>query len=82
LGGSQNSLAGLNARLCLFRGVTGRHVLGWYTALETKENSGPMGFVFYANYVRLILEGGFSLILLQRARTLMKTAVVRERIDS
>jgi len=41
-----------------------------------------MGVVFYANYVRLILEGGFSLILLQRARTLMKTAVVRERTDS
>jgi hypothetical protein len=41
-----------------------------------------MGFVFYANYVRLILEGGLSLVLLQRARTLMKTAVVRERIDS
>jgi hypothetical protein len=43
-----------------------------------------MGFIFYANYVRLILEGGFSLVLLQRARTLMnaKTALVRERIDS
>jgi hypothetical protein len=41
-----------------------------------------MGFVFYANYVRWILEGGFNLVLLQRARTLMKTAVVRERIDS
>ena len=41
-----------------------------------------MGFIFYANYVRLILEGGFSLMLLQRARTIMKAAAVRERIDS
>jgi len=46
-----------------------------------------MGFIFYANYVRLILEGGFSLIVLQRARTLMQARAeavraIRERNDS
>ncbi len=41
-----------------------------------------MGFLFYANYVRLILEGGFSLILLERARSIMKTAGARERVQS
>jgi|HubBroStandDraft_2_1064218.scaffolds.fasta_scaffold212206_2 hypothetical protein len=46
-----------------------------------------MGFIFYANYVRLILEGGFSLMLLQRARTLMQARpeevrASRERNDS
>jgi hypothetical protein len=43
-----------------------------------------MGFIFYANYMRLILEGGFSLMLLQRARTLMqaRAAAVSERTDS
>jgi hypothetical protein len=38
-----------------------------------------MGFVFYARFVRLILEGGYSMFLLERARALMmKTAVVRD----
>jgi hypothetical protein len=37
-----------------------------------------MGFVFYARLVRLILEGGYSIILLERARALMKTARVRD----
>jgi hypothetical protein len=41
-----------------------------------------MGILFYANYMRLILEGGFSLVLLERARSIMKAAGARERIES
>ncbi len=54
---------------------------------ESKENPRAMGFIFYANYLRLILEGGFSLMLLQRARTMMQARneavrASRERNDS
>jgi hypothetical protein len=40
-----------------------------------------MGFLFYANFVRLVLEGGYSLVLLERARAFMKTAAAFERIE-
>jgi hypothetical protein len=40
-----------------------------------------MGFVFYANIVRLVLEGGYSLVLLERARAFMKTSAVWDRVE-
>ncbi len=37
-----------------------------------------MGFLFYANFVRFVIEGGFRQILVERARTFMKNAVVAD----
>ncbi|MFZ0519661.1 MAG: hypothetical protein WAN14_19975 [Candidatus Acidiferrales bacterium] len=33
-----------------------------------------MGFLFYANFVRIVLEGGFTHILMERARVWVKSA--------
>jgi hypothetical protein len=33
-----------------------------------------MGLLFYANFVRIVLEGGFTHILMERAREWMKVA--------
>ncbi|MGA7839971.1 MAG: hypothetical protein WBS17_04840 [Candidatus Acidiferrales bacterium] len=33
-----------------------------------------MGFLFYANLVRIVLEGGYGLVLAERARVWMKAA--------
>jgi hypothetical protein len=33
-----------------------------------------MGFLFYANFVRFVLEGGYTHVLMERARGWMKAA--------
>ncbi len=33
-----------------------------------------MGFLFYANFVRFVLEGGYRHILVERARAFIKNA--------
>ena len=33
-----------------------------------------MGFLFYANFVRFVLEGGYGHVLAERARVWMKAA--------
>jgi hypothetical protein len=33
-----------------------------------------MGFLFYANFVRFVLEGGYTYVLMERARVWMKAA--------
>jgi hypothetical protein len=33
-----------------------------------------MGFLFYANFVRLVLKGGYGHLLAERARVWMKAA--------
>jgi hypothetical protein len=33
-----------------------------------------MGFLFYANFVRIVLEGGYTYALMERARAWMKAA--------
>jgi hypothetical protein len=37
-----------------------------------------MGFLFYANFVRLVIEGGYRHILVERARTFMKNTGVAD----
>jgi hypothetical protein len=36
-----------------------------------------MGFAYYASFVRLMLTGTFSVILIEKARALVKGAAVR-----
>ena len=33
-----------------------------------------MGFLFYASFVRFVLEGGYAQVLMERARVWMKAA--------
>jgi hypothetical protein len=35
-----------------------------------------MGFLFYASFVRFVLEGGYTFVLMERARAWMKAAVM------
>jgi hypothetical protein len=35
-----------------------------------------MGILFYANFVRFVLRGGFAVVLVEQARSLMRAAGV------
>lgn len=35
-----------------------------------------MGFLFYANFMRIVLRGGFAILLAERARAFMRAAGV------
>jgi hypothetical protein len=37
-----------------------------------------MGFLFYANFVRFVIEGGYRHILVERARSFIKNAGVAD----
>jgi hypothetical protein len=41
---------------------------------NTRQREAEMGFLFYANFVRIVLEGGFTHILVERAREWVKAA--------
>ncbi len=38
------------------------------------QRKAEMGFLFYANFVRFVLEGGYTHVLMERARVWMKAA--------
>lgn len=40
-----------------------------------------MGFLFYASFVRFVLEGGYTHVLMERARVWMKAAGMAPQRD-
>jgi hypothetical protein len=46
----------------------------WQQKSCKKVGETEMGFLFYASFVRLVLEGGYGLVLAERARVWMKAA--------
>jgi hypothetical protein len=41
-----------------------------------------MGFAYYASFVRLVLTGGYSFVLLERARAFVLNAALKNEIES
>jgi len=39
-----------------------------------REEEPGMGFLFYANFVRFVLRGGFAIVLVEQARALIRAA--------
>jgi hypothetical protein len=46
----------------------------WRQNLCDGERKTEMGFLFYANFVRFVLEGGYGQMLAERARVWMEAA--------
>jgi hypothetical protein len=46
----------------------------WRQKFRNGVRETEMGFLFYANFVRFVLEGGYGHVLAERARVWMKAA--------
>jgi hypothetical protein len=46
----------------------------WRQNSRNRVRETEMGFLFYANFVRFVLEGGYGHVLAERARVWMKAA--------
>jgi hypothetical protein len=64
-------------RLATWSTLTDEEAAQRRRARVVKDREKPqMGFLFYANFVRLVLRGELTLVLLERARAFMRAAGV------
>jgi hypothetical protein len=47
-----------------------------WLAGSQEQGKAEMGFLFYANFVRFVLRGGFAIVLVEQARAIMRAAGV------
>jgi hypothetical protein len=51
-----------------------RDLTAWRQSFRNRARLKEMGFLFYASFVRFVLEGGYGHVLAERARVWMKAA--------
>ena len=56
---------------------------GWFVNPDsyTRQREAEMGFLFYASFVRFVLEGAYTHVLMERARVWMKAAGMAPQRD-